>query len=57
MVGFENRSGVYVEVHEHRKRRDPPFAGRHGLKYQHTLVWFLDSSAGVLRDGANRLTS
>jgi hypothetical protein len=31
MVGPENRSGAYVWVREHRKRRAPPFAGRHHL--------------------------
>jgi hypothetical protein len=29
MAVFENRSGVYVLVSEHRKRRKAPFAGRH----------------------------
>ena len=28
MVDFENRSGAYFWVREHRKRRKPPFAGR-----------------------------
>ncbi len=28
MVGFENRSGMYFWVHEHRKRKTAPFAGR-----------------------------
>jgi hypothetical protein len=32
MVDFENRNGKYVLVHEYRKRRKPPFAGRHHLK-------------------------
>jgi len=27
MVFFENRSGVYARLHEHRKRRKAPFAG------------------------------
>ncbi|GAA5543732.1 hypothetical protein Brsp02_04372 [Brucella sp. NBRC 113783] len=27
MVEFENRSGVYLKVHEHRKRKTTPFAG------------------------------
>jgi len=31
MVDFENRSGAYFSVREHRKRRKPPFAGRHHL--------------------------
>jgi hypothetical protein len=31
MVIFENRSGMYIKVHEHRKRRKAPFAGRHGV--------------------------
>jgi hypothetical protein len=32
MVDFENRNGMYVLVDEYRKRRKPPFAGRHHLK-------------------------
>jgi hypothetical protein len=31
MVLFENRRGMYVQVHEHRKRRKVPFAARSGL--------------------------
>jgi hypothetical protein len=31
MADFENRSGVYFWVHEHRKRRKLLFAGRAGL--------------------------
>ena len=36
MAVFENRHAAYVWVREYRKRRRPPFAGRHHLKYQHT---------------------
>ncbi len=32
MVGFENRRAAYVQVREHRKRRNLPFAGRPGMK-------------------------
>src|SRR5262245_66043619 len=32
IVDFENRSGAYALVCEQRKRRKPPFAGRHGVK-------------------------
>jgi hypothetical protein len=28
MMDFENRSGAYFQVREHRKRRKPPFADR-----------------------------
>ena len=31
MMDFENRSGAYIWVREHRKRRKPSFAGRHGM--------------------------
>jgi len=31
MVDFENRNAAYVRVREYRKRRKPPFAGRHHL--------------------------
>ncbi|RCW80653.1 hypothetical protein C7476_113126 [Phyllobacterium bourgognense] len=31
MVVFENRSAANIFVHEHRKRRKTPFAGRHGV--------------------------
>src|SRR5262245_47125739 len=35
MVDFENRSGAYVLVREHRKRREPPFAGRPHRNFEH----------------------
>jgi len=31
MADFENRRAAYIWVREHRKRRKPPFAGRHQL--------------------------
>ncbi|TCQ80740.1 hypothetical protein EDF68_10219 [Ochrobactrum sp. BH3] len=31
MVEFENRSGMYLWAHEHRKRRTTPFAGSQSL--------------------------
>jgi hypothetical protein len=31
MMDFENRSGAYIQVREHRKRRKLSFAGRHGV--------------------------
>lgn len=41
MAAFENRSGVYVQVHEHRKRRKLPIASRHHLNLNIPLgeVW------------------
>jgi hypothetical protein len=38
MVDFENRSGAYVQVREYRKRRKPPFAGRHHLNLDMPLA-------------------
>jgi hypothetical protein len=32
MAVFEHRSGTYVWVREHRKRRNPTFADLHQLK-------------------------
>jgi hypothetical protein len=37
---FENRSGVYVLVLEHRKRRKEPFAGRHHLNINRPYIGF-----------------
>jgi hypothetical protein len=37
MVGFENRNAAYVRVREYRKRRKPPFAGRHHLNPSHPI--------------------
>jgi hypothetical protein len=34
MVVFENRSAVNFLVHEHRKHRKVPFAGRHGVNHR-----------------------
>ncbi|SFK56549.1 cysteine desulfuration protein SufE [Mesorhizobium albiziae] len=40
MVGFENRSAAYIRVREHRKRRKPPFAGRHHLNIDTPYIRF-----------------
>jgi hypothetical protein len=48
MVVFENRSGVDIWVHEHRKRRKLPFAGRHGVN-PHTLEQFQEKYVTVFR--------
>src|SRR5262245_38250038 len=50
MANFENRSAAYIEVREHRKRRNPPFAGRHHLNLN-------TPEAGQQRRNSIQLTS
>jgi len=37
---FENRNGAYIRVREYRKRRKPPFAGRHHLNLSTSQITF-----------------
>src|SRR5262245_48299716 len=48
MVDFENRNGAYVLVREYRKRRKPPFAGRHRLNLNRPSAAVMRHTAPLL---------